>query len=171
MVGKLLIRGTAVRYLKISPHDVKLERSPEGRPYILGYSDVLDFNISHGGDFTIIAATPVGRCGADVMPIELPGKLLLSVNDFVLKMKDVFSSTEVNRILSSGSEAEKMRKFYEHWETKTSTSFSQLTFEQLVDKLAVLSPVDNTAWDQFLRKPHSPPSSRQRIQVNQFRFN
>ncbi|VDP23807.1 unnamed protein product [Schistosoma margrebowiei] len=188
----------------VSPHDVKLERSPEGRPYILGYSDVLDFNISHGGDFTIIAATPEGRCGADVMPIELP---------------------EVNRILSSGSEAEKMRKFYEHWcfkeayvkalgcglriplktiecqfsddgnevsisneltnqpnknwtfekhnlpenhlaETKTSTSFSQLTFEQLVDELAVLSPVDNTAWDQFLRKPHSPPSSRQRIQVN-----
>ncbi|CAH8548793.1 unnamed protein product [Schistosoma bovis] len=239
MVGKLLIRGTAVRYLKISPHDVKLERSPEGRPYILGYSDVLDFNISHGGDFTIIAATPVGRCGADVMPIELPA-FQRSVNDFVLKMKDVFSSTEVNRILSSGSEAEKMRKFYEHWcfkeayvkalgcglriplktiecqfsddgnefsisneltnqpdknwafekhnlpenhlavvawfentyvETKTSTSFSQLTFEQLVDKLAVLSPVDNTAWDQFLRKPHSPPSSRQRIQVNQFRFN
>lgn len=33
-------------------------------------------------------------------------------------MKDVFSSTEVNRILSSGSEAEKMRKFYEHWVSK-----------------------------------------------------
>ncbi|CAH8495700.1 unnamed protein product [Schistosoma turkestanicum] len=235
IVGKLLIRGTAVRYLKISPHDVKLDRSLEGRPYLLDHSDVLDFNISHGGDFTIIAATSGGRCGADVMPIELP-PFQRSVNEFVLKMKNTLSSAELDRILSPGSEAEKIRRFYEHWcfkeayvkalgcgiriplktiecnfsddggnelsignglknqshqnwtfekhslpenhlavvawlennyvDTKSITSFSQLTFEQLVDKLAILSPVNNTAWDQFLKKPHSPPSSRQRLQVN-----
>ncbi|TNN19414.1 L-aminoadipate-semialdehyde dehydrogenase-phosphopantetheinyl transferase [Schistosoma japonicum] len=233
IVGKLLIRGVVVRYLGLSPHDVKLERSPEGRPYLLDHSDLLDFNISHGGDFTIIAATSGGHCGADVMRVELP-PFQRSVSDFVLKMKNTFSSAEVSRILSPGSEAERMRRFYEHWCSKeayvkalgcglriplkkiecdfaddgklsitnelinqpgknwafekynlpedhlavvawyensdtgirTDSLFPQLTFEQLVDKLTVLSPVNNAAWDQFLKKPHSPPSSRQRIQDN-----
>ncbi|VDQ14829.1 unnamed protein product [Trichobilharzia regenti] len=68
----LLIRGTAVRHFGIPPCDVKLERSSEGRPYLIDHYDKLDFNISHGGDFTIIAATSEGRCGTDVMRIELP---------------------------------------------------------------------------------------------------
>uniref|UniRef100_Q5DCI8 holo-[acyl-carrier-protein] synthase n=1 Tax=Schistosoma japonicum TaxID=6182 RepID=Q5DCI8_SCHJA len=110
IVGKLLIRGVVVRYLGLSPHDVKLERSPEGRPYLLDHSDLLDFNISHGGDFTIIAATSGGHCGADVMRVELP-PFQRSVSDFVLKMKNTFSSAEVSRILSPGSEAERMRRF------------------------------------------------------------
>nr|CAH8849914.1 unnamed protein product [Trichobilharzia regenti] len=231
MVGKLLIRGTAVRHFGIPPCDVKLERSSEGRPYLIDHYDKLDFNISHGGDFTIIAATSEGRCGTDVMRIELPPSQT-SVRDFALKMKSVFSTIELDRILSPDCETERIKRFYEHWCLKEAYvkalgcgiriplhtvechfpedgylfahrkltdetekhwvfekhnlpqnhlaiiawfgdpnmdydingSFIQLTYEQLINKLTILSAVNSDVWDQFLSKPKVPPSARQAIQ-------
>ncbi|CAH8547206.1 unnamed protein product [Heterobilharzia americana] len=220
MAGKLLVRGTAVRNLGICPYDVKLDRTLEGRPFLLNHCDMLDFNISHGGDFTIIAATSKGRCGADVMRVELP-PFQKSVNDFVLKMKNVFSPVELDRILSPVSETDRIKRFYEHWclkeayvkalgcglriplrtieckssdddkatenwvfekhalphnhlaiiawfgdsnmGTETDVPITQLTYDQLIDKLTVIYPVKNAVWDQFLNKPRAPPSSRQQI--------
>ncbi|KAG5446560.1 L-aminoadipate-semialdehyde dehydrogenase-phosphopantetheinyl transferase [Clonorchis sinensis] len=114
MAGRILMRQVAVSWLSVDSSDIVFDRTDLGRPFVAGYQGVLDLNISHGGEFTTIVSVNQGRCGVDVMRIELPPPEK-SAHSFITKLKSVLSPKELNLILSQTTEGEQMRYFYRHW--------------------------------------------------------
>ncbi|GAA51033.1 4'-phosphopantetheinyl transferase [Clonorchis sinensis] len=108
------MRQVAVSWLSVDSSDIVFDRTDLGRPFVAGYQGVLDLNISHGGEFTTIVSVNQGRCGVDVMRIELPPPEK-SAHSFITKLKSVLSPKELNLILSQTTEGEQMRYFYRHW--------------------------------------------------------
>lgn len=119
IVGKILIRSVAVKCLNLHCSSIQIRRTSDGRPFLAEHSNQLDFNISHAGDFTVIVASSVYRCGVDIMRLELPPSEQSS-RHFVLKMKNLFTPFEVTNILSSEHDSRQMYSFYRHWCLKES---------------------------------------------------
>lgn len=73
--GRLLLRKVISYALGIPYKDIKLARTDKGKPYLVnsGYPS-LSFNISHQGDYAILAADSIHNVGVDVMKIEYPSK-------------------------------------------------------------------------------------------------
>jgi len=72
-VGRLLIRK-AICYLTGLPyHDVHLGRTEKGKPYLtntLPDGLQLDFNISHDGDYAVLAAETSHLVGIDTVQLD-----------------------------------------------------------------------------------------------------
>lgn len=114
LVGRLLVRHVAISVLNLSSSLLKVQRDNLGRPFLTDYQPRLDFNISHGGEYTVIVATTEGRCGVDVMKVELP-RPVHTAPAFIAKMRSVFSPPEFELIVSQDSERAQMSCFYRHW--------------------------------------------------------
>lgn len=77
-VGRLLIRKAISESLQIPFSKILLSRSDKGRPYLACSSGdstrpVFDFNISHQGDYVVLAAESSNHVGIDLMRIDRPG--------------------------------------------------------------------------------------------------
>ncbi|CAL8105760.1 unnamed protein product [Calicophoron daubneyi] len=114
LIGKLLVRHILSAEFNISSSDVLIGRTHFGKPFLSKPHTHMDFNISHGGQYTVVAAVPLGYCGVDVMQIELPPHEK-SASSFVRKLSKIFTESELEAILSPESEYEKMHQFYRHW--------------------------------------------------------
>ena len=77
--GRLLIRKAICDSLRISYADVQLGRTDKGKPYLQNALDRdskvpgFDFNISHQGDYVLLAAESSYHVGVDLMNIDRPG--------------------------------------------------------------------------------------------------
>lgn len=58
------LRGILARYLHGEPHQFSFSTNSHGKPALNGHR--LEFNLSHSGDFALIAVTQAGRVGVDV---------------------------------------------------------------------------------------------------------
>ncbi|CAH8620667.1 unnamed protein product [Dicrocoelium dendriticum] len=114
LAGRLLVRHVAVSVLNLSSTLLRVQRDNLGRPFLTDYQSRLDFNISHGGEYTVIVATTEGRCGVDIMKVELPPSVN-SASAFVAKMRSIFAPSEFELIVSQDTERAQMNYFYRHW--------------------------------------------------------
>lgn len=76
LLGRTLIRWALLPYFE----DVLLHMAQDehGRPYIAGHPHWQgDFNLSHSGDWIVLAVTPSGRVGIDVEEIKPVSKELM----------------------------------------------------------------------------------------------
>ena len=79
-VGRLLIRRVVSSMLGVSYRSIKLGRTEKGKPYLLSPIDGktprqdCNFNISHQGDYVVIAAEDSRPVGVDIMKVEWPRK-------------------------------------------------------------------------------------------------
>ena len=65
--------------LGIPYKDIELARTEKGKPYLSNTGHpYLSFNISHQGDYAVLAADSTFNVGIDVMKIEYPSKHLHS---------------------------------------------------------------------------------------------
>ncbi|XP_055939024.1 L-aminoadipate-semialdehyde dehydrogenase-phosphopantetheinyl transferase-like isoform X2 [Argiope bruennichi] len=99
-------------------NEISFSRSSSGKPF-LEKCDGFDFNISHHGDFCVLAAEYNCRVGVDVMKVEYRGKET-SIEEYFSLMKRLFSSHEWNFIAQPGSEKEQLSRFYRVWCLKES---------------------------------------------------
>ncbi|KAF5394809.1 4'-phosphopantetheinyl transferase [Paragonimus heterotremus] len=114
LAGRLLIRHLACSVLGLTTNQIHVERTEMGKPFLTEYQNQMDFNITHGGDFTCAVAVTRGRCGVDCMRVNIPSSEK-SALQFIKRMKTVFATSELYLILSQQSELEQMRFFYRHW--------------------------------------------------------
>ena len=65
--SELLKKYYLADYLAANPHDLEIGRTYYGKPYLLNaaYQDI-DFNISHSGDYVILAVVKNARVGIDL---------------------------------------------------------------------------------------------------------
>lgn len=96
-------------------HDVFIQRTEAGRPY----TDVphMDFNISHDGDWVVMAFSRTYGVGVDVMQVALPPFEENSAS-FCYTMSSSMSRSEHDWVLQGASEADVLSRLYDVWTYK-----------------------------------------------------
>lgn len=124
MAGRLLLRKFVCEKMNIPWAHIRLERSPRGKPYLAAPAQdgpaslSWSFNLSHQGDYAVLAAEQGIQVGVDIMKTVMPGSS--SVPDFFRIMTRQFTAYEWSVIRSAGSERQQLAAFYRHWALKES---------------------------------------------------
>ncbi|XP_038254208.1 L-aminoadipate-semialdehyde dehydrogenase-phosphopantetheinyl transferase isoform X1 [Dermochelys coriacea] len=122
MTGRLLIRKLIAEKLCMPWNEIHLQRTSKGKPFlvndILGSHPSFNFNISHQGDYAVLAAEPELQVGIDIMKTNLPGSG--SIPDFFRIMKRQFTEAEWRAIKFINNEWIQLDMFYRHWALKES---------------------------------------------------
>ncbi|KAM7399378.1 hypothetical protein PAMP_018653 [Pampus punctatissimus] len=128
MAGRLLLRRFVCDRLQVPWSEIRLDRSPRGKPYLAAplkvWSDsgpepqAWSFNLSHQGDYAVLAADQGMQVGVDIMKTTMPGTS--SVPEFFRIMTRQFTAYEWSVIKSASSEHQQLAAFYRHWALKES---------------------------------------------------
>ncbi|XP_022787973.1 L-aminoadipate-semialdehyde dehydrogenase-phosphopantetheinyl transferase-like isoform X4 [Stylophora pistillata] len=123
LIGRLLMRKVISDFTKIRYNEVILKRTDKGKPFLANDATELslrrfNFNISHQGDFTVLAAEPELQVGVDVMKTTYP--ISSTVPGFFHTMRKQFTGNEWEAIKSQPSEWNQLQMFYRHWCLKES---------------------------------------------------
>ncbi|XP_034557891.1 L-aminoadipate-semialdehyde dehydrogenase-phosphopantetheinyl transferase [Notolabrus celidotus] len=128
MAGRLLLRRFVCERMGIPWSEITLERSPRGKPYLAAPLKVRSvsgteslnwsFNLSHQGDYAVLAAEQEMQVGVDIMKTTMPGSS--SVPEFFRIMTRQFTAYEWSVIQSAGPEHQQLAAFYRHWALKES---------------------------------------------------
>lgn len=110
ILAKSIQRDIVSRYLNIKPADIKFELGEHGKPYILG--DLLQFNLSHAGDWLLMGVTKSAHIGVDI-ECEKPTADIAGI------AKRFFSESE-SQAIELLSESERTKAFYRTWTRKES---------------------------------------------------
>ncbi|XP_039239412.1 L-aminoadipate-semialdehyde dehydrogenase-phosphopantetheinyl transferase isoform X2 [Pipra filicauda] len=117
LAGRLLMRKLIAEKMCIPWNEVHLQRTSKGKPFlantVVSINSNYNFNISHQGDYAVLAAEPELQVGIDIMKTNLPGSS--SVPNFFHIMKRQFTETEWDVIKSMSNEWMQLDMFYRHW--------------------------------------------------------
>jgi 4'-phosphopantetheinyl transferase len=129
LVGRLLILVAAAHTHPHVPLDAfRFERTAQGKPYLcLGTphnveagdcpQGCFNFNVSHAGEWVVLAAESTCLVGVDVMKVELRGSNP-SLEKFFHDMRTCFTPVEWQHIRQSGDDEEQLDRFFRHWTLK-----------------------------------------------------
>ena len=116
MIGRLMIRKYINDFFNIPYNHIELSRDINGKPILDNNDNNIMFNISHQGDFVVLAGEYGNiKLGIDVMKMEYSGGK--EINDFFRIMKSNFSNEEWSTIRSSPNE---LNMFFRLWTLKES---------------------------------------------------
>lgn len=121
MAGRLLIRKLIAEKMGIPWNEICLQRTAKGKPFLANEVSCSSqkqytFNISHQGDYAVLAAEPLLQVGVDVMKTVQPGSSTIA--DFFRIMTRQFTDHEWKVIKSAGTEWTQLDMFYRHWALK-----------------------------------------------------
>jgi len=122
------LRGTLSRYLELAPSEIKLTTTAGGKPLLQDASPALHFNLSHSGNFALVAVCK-GDIGVDVEPKRI-------IRDIPRVAKRVLSQHDLDALEKN------------HWNTDTFLSlwtkmearqkcFGEGIFGQVIDSSLV----------------------------------
>lgn len=104
--GRLMIRKLVAEKLNIPWDHIRLQRTSKGKPVLakdsLNPYPNFNFNISHQGDYAVLAAEPEVQVGIDIMKTSFPGRG--SIPEFFHTMKGKFTKKEWEEIRSCNDE-------------------------------------------------------------------
>ncbi|XP_043850886.1 L-aminoadipate-semialdehyde dehydrogenase-phosphopantetheinyl transferase [Dromiciops gliroides] len=122
MVGRLMMRKLIAEKLNIPWNNILLQRTSKGKPVLVNDSfstqTNFNFNISHQGDYAVLAAEPKVQVGIDIMKTTLPGRS--SIPEFFRIMNRQFTEREWKTIKAFENEWSQLDTFYRHWALKES---------------------------------------------------
>uniref|UniRef100_A0A670IWP0 L-aminoadipate-semialdehyde dehydrogenase-phosphopantetheinyl transferase n=1 Tax=Podarcis muralis TaxID=64176 RepID=A0A670IWP0_PODMU len=117
VAGRLLIRKLIAEKLKIPWNEIKLRRTSKGKPVLANdlssAHSSFSFNVSHQGNYAVLAAEPDCQAGIDVTKTSMPGNG--SIPEFFRIMKRQFTEEEWRAIKSMNSEWLQLDMFHRHW--------------------------------------------------------
>lgn len=97
-VGKIMSRLILARYMNISERNILISKNKYGKPFIrqLEMEEPIQYNISHSGEFVLLAVTKYSEIGIDI-------ELLRELPDYLEIAQTVFSPEEAEIIKDSNS--------------------------------------------------------------------
>lgn len=117
LAGRLMLRKLATEKLGLPWAEARFARTDKGRPYLsTAVGEELrkvDFNVSHQGDWVVLAAEDGKKVGVDVMKVEYTGGK--DVQDFFHTMRRQFTEQEWTQIRNFSEEYDQLTSFYRHW--------------------------------------------------------
>lgn len=119
LVGRLMLRGLVIQKLGVENVKVRMSRTERGKPVVDGGCDGWDYNVSHAGDWVVLAANK-GIVGVDVM--KLVDSRVDRVEEFFRLMRKQFTDKEWKIIKGNEDDPdkEKLARFFRHWALKES---------------------------------------------------
>lgn len=120
LAGRLLMRKFVNEYGRVPYNGVTLGRDANNKPVATNVSTNLCFNVSHQGDYTVLAGeTRNVNLGVDLMKLEYTGGKSLS--EFFRLMNRIFSPSEWDEIRDTClDESGQIAMFCRHWALKES---------------------------------------------------
>lgn len=119
LVGRLLLRKVITEQTGIPYSEIKLGRTEKGKPFLISPSTCrFQFNVSHQGDYVVLAGEPFIRVGVDVMKTEIKGSQ--TIDEFFHTMRQQFTSYEWQTIRKQPTERKQLQMFLRHWCLKES---------------------------------------------------
>jgi len=109
IVSHMLMRNVLSRYVKIEPAEIVFETNPHGKPFIKDSG--LDFNISHSGEWVLLAATSSGKIGIDIERIRQ------GISSHVIA-RQYFSPGEIKELQALPVEEDRVAAFFVGWSRK-----------------------------------------------------
>ncbi|WCJ19089.1 L-aminoadipate-semialdehyde dehydrogenase-phosphopantetheinyl transferase [Euphorbia peplus] len=118
LVSRLLQYAIVHQVLGIPFHQIVINRTSQGKPYLesaKGFPDFpnFNFNVSHHGDFVAIASEPMCIVGVDIVCRVKPQKE--TIQEFLCSFTSYFSTFEWNNIMNSHTDDEILLEFYRYW--------------------------------------------------------
>lgn len=117
LVGRIMLRKFLSSVSEVKMKDLVLTRTSRGKP-VLEAGCGWDYNVSHSGDWTVLAASRDGAVGVDVM--KTTDGRIERLEEFFRLMQRQFTSTEWTNIRTGESESQQLFRFYRHWTLKES---------------------------------------------------
>ncbi|XP_038891392.1 L-aminoadipate-semialdehyde dehydrogenase-phosphopantetheinyl transferase-like [Benincasa hispida] len=118
LVSRLLQYALVHNILKIPFDEITIKRTLEGKPYLdcdklASEFPNFNFNVSHHGDYVVIASEPLCLVGLDVVSYTTPqnGDTI----EFVKSFSSYFSSLEWKNIMIASSSSSVLVEFYRYW--------------------------------------------------------
>ncbi|XP_021236241.1 L-aminoadipate-semialdehyde dehydrogenase-phosphopantetheinyl transferase isoform X2 [Numida meleagris] len=122
LAGRLLMRKLIAEKLCVPWNEIHLQRTSKGKPFlansVFSVRSNYNFNVSHQGDYAVLAAEPELQVGIDIMKTNLPGSS--SIPNFFRIMKRQFTEAEWHVIKSMNNEWMQLDMFHRHWALKES---------------------------------------------------
>ena len=114
-VSRALLRSTLSRFVARPSHSLEFSIGQHGKPRLLDAPDNLSFNLSHAGDFVVLAVSLCGAIGVDIEHMERS-------NDIQRIAHHYFRESEIDYILmnTDGSNQDSHERFYTLWTLKES---------------------------------------------------
>jgi 4'-phosphopantetheinyl transferase len=117
-----LLRGFALRHhgRQASNAELKFQRTERGKPVVAGGLGI-DYNVSHAGDWVVLAGGPGHHVGVDVMRTR--DSRVDRLPEFFRLMQRQFTAAEWVAIKGpegARTEAEQLEAFFRHWTLKES---------------------------------------------------
>lgn len=114
LIGRLMMRKFVHKSTGMPYNRIKFARDERGKPYLVGAGDIpVNFNVSHQGDYSVLAGHKEKNIGIDVMKIEPPTNK--NIPDFFRIMTRQFSAHEWKTIKDFPTEKEQLKCFYRNW--------------------------------------------------------
>ena len=107
VLGKIYLKKLLASYLKTDPYNLEFKYSDQQKPILENYP-MVNFNISHSGDYIIIGFANKWSVGVDI-------ELMTTHVDLYNMIINCMSSTEVSAILNSEMPR---NMFYKYWTRK-----------------------------------------------------
>ncbi|USB34370.1 4'-phosphopantetheinyl transferase superfamily protein [Paenibacillus sp. YPG26] len=129
--GDLLIRAVLPRMLDCSADELEFGSNLHGKPILMGDDLNIGFNVSHSGDWVVLAAGSSGRIGIDIE----------RVNEMDLATaKQFYTEDEYNFIMKHESAEARLLRFFQIWTAKE--SYIKAMGQGLSIPLNIFSTVD-----------------------------
>ncbi|WP_433946004.1 4'-phosphopantetheinyl transferase family protein [Paenibacillus sp. SN-8-1] len=111
ITGDLLMRAVLAEMLDCTPGELKFGESLYGKPILLGYDQNIGFNVSHSGDWVVLAAGSSGKIGVDIERINATD---LGV------ARQFYTEDEYSSIMKQHSHEQSLLQFFRIWTAKES---------------------------------------------------
>ena len=119
LVGRLFLRGFAVKCLGVDNKTVRLVRTDRGKPVLESGDCGWDYNLSHAGDWVVFAAGEARQLGVDVM--KTSDSRVDKLEEFFRIMNRQFTDDEWTFIRGDMEDEKKqLERFFRTWTLKES---------------------------------------------------
>lgn len=153
LVGRLMLRKFVHDTMSIPYQEIQFGRDERGKPCLLDAGETpVTFNISHQGNYVVLAGNKDWSIGIDIMKIEPPANK--NIPEFFRIMNRQFSLHEWSTIRSYPTESEQVACFYRIWCLKESyvknigvgitVPLNEISFSIKTRKLELGKPVTDT---------------------------
>lgn len=121
LVGSLLPRVMMQDIGGCAWSELQLTTTPAGRPHAANPASVrhLDYNVSHDGDWVVMAFSPTQRVGVDVMEVGLPS-FEANTSTFCETMKTSMTDREYEWVHAGASDEDMLSRLMDLWTYKES---------------------------------------------------
>uniref|UniRef100_A0A0B7AFW6 L-aminoadipate-semialdehyde dehydrogenase-phosphopantetheinyl transferase n=1 Tax=Arion vulgaris TaxID=1028688 RepID=A0A0B7AFW6_9EUPU len=124
MAGRLLLRYAVSKMLNVPCRILKFSRTDKGKPFLTSPIDMssprcdVSFNISHQGDYVVLAAQRGSPIGVDIMKVEWPRNK--PVPEFFSTMERQLTLHEWSEVNKRKGDMEQLKTFFRLWCLKES---------------------------------------------------